>query len=198
MSEDNITKPILLKIDNIECYLAEDIYNYDRVFFTECSSIRLRSIIDKKRLIEDVHYIYGYYSKTNNLWIKSKSSYPKAKLLLLTDYVENNVPKFKKNIDTNDYKYEIAPPELYLTDEEKFKDTNNNIINIEVRGEKQRDKCYFKMKDVSKGFGLPNLYSTLLHKNGKYEENNHYKYFIIINKTKQKKEIFLTHEGTSC
>ena len=55
-------------------------------------------------------------------------------------------------IDINNL-YDIAPaPQiLNLEDNEKFKDANGNILNIEVRGERNHKKCYFKVKDVKKG-----------------------------------------------
>ncbi len=48
----------------------------------------------------------------------------------------------------------IAKPVLELTDDEKFKDEHNNIIEIETRGERLHDQIYFKVKDVSIGFDI--------------------------------------------
>lgn len=100
-----------------------------------------------------------------------------------------------------------APPILKLKDEEKFKDAEGNVLNIEVRGERYVDKCYFKMKNFKECLDLKNLDKVILNKNTDYEENKHYKYFISkkvklvennSNKKKEisnKKEMFLTYLG---
>ena len=57
---------------------------------------------------------------------------------------------------------ENAPPLLHLDDGEKFHDANGNVIEIETRGERHREKIYFKVKDVSVGFGMPSLSRNIL------------------------------------
>ena len=197
--------PKLFKIESISCYLAKEIFNYDRSFFVSCSSVRMREIIIKKKL-QPEDFLFGL-ELSNGTISKKTEALRKAQLYLTKEYVDNNVPKFKNTITKTDYKYEIAPEILYLTDEEKFKDTNNNIIDIEVRGEERKyDKCYFKMKDVSEGFELPNLYDVLINKKTDYEENLDYKYFYIDDKTnllskdndtknKSKKQMYLSYYG---
>jgi hypothetical protein len=200
-----MTTPKLYKIENTECYLSKDIFNYDRAFFIGISSVRMREIIIKKKLqLED--YLFGL-ELSNGTIIKKDQTLRKAQLFLTKEYVENNVPKFKNTITKTDYKYEIAPSELNLTDEEKFKDENGNIINIEVRGERKHDKCYFKIEDVSKGFEIPRLYDSLIDKTGNYKINTHYKYFgiSIVDKTRKdvndantttiQKKLYLTYLG---
>ena len=56
-----------------------------------------------------------------------------------------------------DQEIENAPPLLHLDDGEKFHDASGNVIEIETRGERDRKKIYFKVKDVSVGFGMPSL-----------------------------------------
>jgi hypothetical protein len=94
-----------------------------------------------------------------------------------------------------------APPILELENEEKFKDKDGNVIEIEVRGERKHNKCYFKVKDVSNGFEMPSLITTLLHKiNNEYKICLHYKTFTVT-KTgaqqlqKSKPYLFLTYNG---
>jgi hypothetical protein len=196
--------PKLYNIENTECYLAKEIYNFDRGYFVGISSVRMREIIIKKKLQPD-EYLFGL-EVSNGTILKKDQSLRKSQLYLTKEYVDNNVPKFKNTIDKTDYKYEISPEILYLTDEEKFKDTNNNIIDIEVRGdERKHNKCYFKMEDISKGFEIPRLYDSLIEKTGRYENNIHYKYFSIVDKTKIddklnntttiQKKLFLTYKG---
>lgn len=49
-----------------------------------------------------------------------------------------------------------------------------------MRGERNMNNIYFKVKDIMKYFNLPNLYTTLIDKRyDNYRENIHYKYFIL-------------------
>ena len=59
-----------------------------------------------------------------------------------------------------------APPILYLSDAEKFHDVDGRVIDIETRGERDRKKIYFKVKDVSIGFEMPNLSSNIFNIDG--------------------------------
>ena len=90
---------------------------------------------------------------------------------------------------------ENAPPILELEDEEKFHDVDGNIIEIETRGEKERGKILFKVKDVSIAFNMPNLERTL-----RDIRNNYKKYYIrnsgVENsQTTIKKRLYLTYKG---
>jgi len=96
---------------------------------------------------------------------------------------------------------ENAPPLLHLDDGEKFHDADGNVIEIETRGERHEDKIYFKVKDVSVGFGMPNLNEILLHKETGYTRGVDYKLMFnhsaLTNGQCQtiKKCLFLTYEG---
>ena len=123
------------------------------------------------------------------------------KVYEVKDWVEKNVPEYNKEIN---YDIEMAPNIIDLEDHEKFKNNEGNIVEIEVRGYRQYDKCYFKMKDIMEGFKIIYLYDTIIKKEGYYEKNIHYKYFNLEkmenfqkNKNKKiiKKELFLTYKG---
>ena len=96
---------------------------------------------------------------------------------------------------------ENAPPILELTDEEKFHDTDGNIIEIETRGEKERNKILFKVKDVMNAFDMQKLDDTLQDIRNNYKKNIHYKkYYIRIppvenRKITIKKRLYLTYKG---
>jgi hypothetical protein len=184
-------KPKSFIIDNNNVYIAQDIYNYDTAFFTGVCG-RMRLIVEKLKLKES-DYCWGYIK--NNIWIKSNSKYPKAKLLLNEEYVINNIPKMMDKVKQELYKYEEAPSILELTNDEKFKDNNNNIINIEVRGERESLKCYFKVKDISINFCMLNLNTVLLNNKNSYDKNIDYKCFTVNNEYKTKKNLFLTYIG---
>lgn len=96
---------------------------------------------------------------------------------------------------------ENAPPLLHLDDGEKFHDADGNVIEIETRGERHEDKIYFNVKDVSVGFGLPNLNDTITNIYGGYQRNIDYKTMFIREGAAStmsrtiKKCLFLTYEG---
>jgi hypothetical protein len=225
--------PNIITLNNNKYYSAEELHKYDIAFFAGIYK-NIRNIIKNKKLTID-NYKYAYINK-KGIWIESKESYARAKILLEADWVENNVPKIivakkqeskipliikkqksklnntiiiKNEIkqENDDIKienlYDIppAPEVLELADNEKFTDSNGNILNIEVRGERNHLKCYFKVKDVSKEFNMPKLRDTLIDKSSSYEENIDYFYFMIektinnYNKLRVKKELFLTFEG---
>jgi len=190
-----MNKPKSININNEIVYNAKEIYKYDTSFFIGCSRIRL--IIEKKKLKQE-DYFFAY--KKNDKWIKSTMNYPRAKLYLTEEYVVKNVPKMMDKIKQELYKYPEAPEILELEDNEKFKDKNGKIIDIEVRGERNCNICFFNIKDVSIGFEMPNLNDTVVKDSTKYEINLHYKYFTI-KKTdnngniKSKKYLFLTYNG---
>ncbi len=190
-----MNKPVSFIINNEIVYSADEIYNYDKNFFIGCS--RLRLIIEKKKLKND-DYFFAY--QKNDIWIKSSVNYPRAKLYLKEEYVVKNIPKMMDVVKQELYKYEEAPEILELEDDEKFKDHNNKIIEIEVRGEREHDKCYFKVKDISNGFEMYSINDTILRDISKYELNIHYKFFIINNSDKNgifksKKCLYLTYNG---
>jgi hypothetical protein len=98
---------------------------------------------------------------------------------------------------------ENAPPLLHLDDSEKFHDADGNVIEIETRGERDRKKIYFKVKDVSVGFGMPSLSKNILRhryvdvENG-YEYGLHYKAFKRVpsgESNKQEMTLYLTYKG---
>ena len=91
----------------------------------------------------------------------------------------------------------IAPPILLLEDHEKFIDTDNNILEIEIRGEKVIDKIYFKVKDISEKFKIKNINKILINKVSSFHYKIHYKLFKDCNNFKQgnPNRLFLTYRG---
>jgi hypothetical protein len=101
---------------------------------------------------------------------------------------------------TNNEEILEAPSLLLLDDSEKFKDVDENIIEIETRGTQDRKNIYFKVSDVSKGFDIKYLNDALSKKDRGYEKNVHYKIFLIraVNDRREntiKKCLYLTYKG---
>ena len=91
------------------------------------------------------------------------------KIVISENKVSNDDLLVSTNITDNidiDYLYDIppAPDILYLLEDEMFKDSDGNVIDIEVRGERDHNKCFFKVKDIMKGFDMPRLYDALTDK----------------------------------
>jgi len=190
-----MNKPQSININNEIVYSAEEIYKYDPSFFIGVARVRL--IIEKKKL-KDSDFLFAY--KKKDIWIISEIKYARAKLYLKEEYVIKNVPKMMDVVKQELYKYLEAPEILELEEHEKFKDKNDKTIKIEVRGERKHNECYFKVKDISDGFKMPNLNETVLRDISKYELNLHYQLFTVkkLDKNgniKSKKCLFLTYNG---
>lgn len=154
-------------------YNTEYIKHMCPAFFHGCAKSH-RLLISKKNISEN-DYIYATYAPKTLKWKVSNSEVKSAKVLLLKEWVENNVPGFGNNIKLD---LEIAPPLLILKDEEKIKDEDGNIFEIETRGNKTIEGIYFYGKDIEKMLELECLRRTLNNEHGNYIEKTHYKKFI--------------------
>jgi len=157
-TEPKPPEPII--IENKSYFLCDDLNNYDTNYFSGMHR-NLRGIIKKKNIPETV-VKYAYYK--NNQLVISTESYVRSKLYLEAEWVNSNIPKMMQlnnQITTNtnsneqliDNNTEInniskVPSLLKLNDNEKFKDDNGNVLQIEVRGERLHNKCFFRVKDV--------------------------------------------------
>jgi hypothetical protein len=172
------TKPKIIAINGKHYYNADDLKNYDPAYFKSCSNSR--KILEKVVIPED-KYIFA--SHIDGSWEIKDETYKRAKLLIRKKFVLGNVPKMIPNLEKDKvrkmYDVEVAPDVMDLDDDEKFKDVDGNIIEIEVRGERSYDKCYFKVYDIKIGFGIKKVSTRLTDKDCGYIENFHYKYFNI-------------------
>jgi hypothetical protein len=191
-------------------YLADELKLRCPTFFAGTSKT-IRKIIEKKK-IPETEYVYATTFKKQ--WKLCDSSCKKGKLLLTKNWSELNInlnettsnvslnEDVSKNENENKNINEPiinAPGLLILEDNKKFRDNEGNMFEIEIRGEKQKDKIFFKVKDVSVAFNLPNLNSVLLHTDKGYERNTDY---ITFNRTLtidgrdiKKPTIYLTYKG---
>jgi len=217
-----MSRPICFKIDsnnNNLYYNSKELFQYNPEFYYGCKS-KPRTIIDKKK-IPASEYIYANLKL--NEWKLSSEDCKKAQLLISKEWVDkyyfNISEPLVERIDNKETKKrdeeneiveeneiaEKAPTILHLKDEEKFKDFDGNIIEIETRGERYEDKIYFKVKDIMTGFEMPSLNQNISDKEKGYEKNIDYKNFIreikvpkgepkTANK-KFKTTLYLTYEG---
>ena len=171
----------IIKLNDVSYYNSKDLKDEKEniAFFYGCST-SVRKIIEKK-CIPDNHYTYAIQTK-NNPFIPSSKDSKRSTLLLSVEWCQNNVPSCRKRRDTsNDEKEEglqVAPPVLILNDEEKFKDVDGNILEVEVRGERHPDKIFFYGKDIQRILSLVKIQDILNDRTSNYEEGIHYKKFI--------------------
>uniref|UniRef100_A0A6G6ADZ3 Uncharacterized protein n=1 Tax=Borely moumouvirus TaxID=2712067 RepID=A0A6G6ADZ3_9VIRU len=204
-----------IKIKGTDYYFGNDI--------TQLNLPGLKKYTNGRRLVEDQGISeknYMFVRHNGKLWTKSSDKSCKYdKIIIKVDYVEKNIfPKeSKKDNDNKDYDNDsddevnditIAPGIIKLTKKEKMKDNSGNIIEIEVRGTRDHDNCYFRVSDVAVGFGMKDLHATIIHTNRGYKDVIHYRYFYIDKNTgndqknkkvKSKKplskKLFLTYLG---
>jgi hypothetical protein len=192
-------EPVL--INKKSYYIADDVKKEYPKYF-KGTSRTVRNIIDKKSISNKYYEIAIKHAKEG--WKKSDFSSKKAKLLLLKSFCEDNIFRDAENIVEKEKKpiekIPEAPPIIILEEEEMFKDCDGNVLNIEVRGERDENGIYFYCKDVANAFNLPNLNKNLNDKNTSYKNNEDY---VLFNrphsmgsvKNKPIKTLFLTYEG---
>ena len=82
-----------------------------------------------------------------------------------------SIPEFnQEKIIIDDNNVQLAPDIIHLEDNEKFRDENNNIVDIETRGSRQVDGIYFKVKDVTISFKIENFDKNILDKKSYFKE----------------------------
>ncbi|AVL94389.1 MUTS family DNA-binding domain protein [Moumouvirus australiensis] len=188
-------KPV--KINKNYYYSSDELKEKCPIFF---KGYRSSWMLINEGIIKKDCYIFAKCE--NGVWVKSTSQSKKFnKVFLLDSWVEKNIPEFNKSIE---YEIAQAPDILRLKNKEKFKDEEGNIIDIEVRGNKNDTECYFLVKDVANGFDIKRLHNIIINSGSGYEIGVHYVYFNVqkyinyvknANKKTVKKEIFLTYEG---
>lgn len=188
-------------IAGAEYYNSKDLAVYNPVFYYGCKT-KPRNIIEKKKIPTE-EYIYA--NSKSGEWNISSAECKKAQLLLSASWVDTYFFRKERGTNMGDVK-EIAEPEikeapeiLFLEEDEKFRDAEG-VVEIETRGERNRNKIFFKVKDVMTVFDMPSLYNSLISTNTTYEENTHYQYFIhgVLHNMQNdtiKKELYLTYKG---
>ena len=180
-------------INKHEYILCDELFEKAPIYCKGCRSGRE---LIKKRNIND----FIFCKLVENKWIQAEGKSIKFDKVFLRKTFVKSIPEFnqEKNI-VDDNNIQLAPDIIYLEDSEKFKDENNNKIDIETRGDRKVEGIYFKVKDVMVGFKMENFDKNIHDKKSYFKENEHYKYFNCnkqINKTsKIKKELYLTYTG---
>ena len=202
-----ITKPNTLIINEIEYVNCDYILENAPIFSKGSKNSRM---LVKNKNIELTNYIYARFE--NDKWNITDGKSIKFDKIFISKLYVDSIPELKQNneneIIVSENGIEKAPEIIILEDNEKLKDNEGNVLDIEVRGMREVDKIYFKVKDVEKGFGMDYLYKTIIDNSNEYYIDKHYKYFLCENKilkeeknnklsSKEKviKTLYLTYEG---
>ena len=186
----------MITINNQEYISSDQLYEKAPIY---CKIGRTARDLIRKNKITD----YIFAKLVDDKWtVADGKSYKFDKVFFNKKFVDGipEINQEKEIIDDNNI--QLAPDIVHLDDHEKFKDDNNNIIEIETRGERKVDGIFFNIKDTMISFKLDNLDKNILDKKSYFKENEHYKYFNCKkdrkegNKTsKIKKELYLAYEG---
>ena len=180
----------IVKLNEIEYINCDDFFKKAPIY---CKDSRNGRELIKNKKIKDFIYVR---LKENKWIITDGKSYKYDKILFKKSFIDT-IKEITEPIII-DNKYETVPDIIHLDNNEKFKDNEGNIIEIETLGERKVNNIYFKVKDVMIGFGMDNLITTIIDKNTTYNENIDYKYFYLkkeVNKQIKKKELYLTYRG---
>ena len=196
----------MVYLDKKHYILSDDIITSCPIW---CKGVRNGRELVKKKNIDITHFIYARL--IDNAWIVNEGMSVKYdKVLIRKAYLEKR-EEYTNEINNknvcDDKGTEKAPNIIILNDEEKFKDDDGNVLEIETRGVRDRKGIYFKVKDVSEALNIKHLQTLIIDKNSSYTNNTDYKYFVCCKKinncstTNKKKvvdvdkELFLTYIG---
>jgi hypothetical protein len=68
----------------------------------------------------------------------------------------------------------VAYPTIVLTESEMFRNSNGEVCEVEVRGERTWTGCYFKTIDIGRVFGNKNLSNDIQKNQGVYVDGKDY------------------------
>jgi hypothetical protein len=201
----------IIRIKKVDYVHSDEVFEYAPIY---CKGSRSSRELIKKKEINDNNYIFARLSKTTEgKWVTSDGSSSKMDKTMFKHEFVINIKEIKKKMNTSDSDSDIddgeiseAPDIIELEDNEKFRDSEGNVLEIETRGDDRKsDQVYFKVEDVSEYFNMKSLHKSLLEKTTSYKIGIDFKYFLckkdknLENKTSKKikviKKMFLTYEG---
>jgi len=187
---------------NSKIYIqAEEIVRMHPEVFKEGKK-KARQILEFKRIPQD-DYIFGSNVKAG--WKVSTKENCKAKLLITQSWLEEylrsavsqkeSTPEIQSEATVSDIR--DAPPILDLTESEKFKDHQGKILEIEVRGKREEDECFFRVRDVARCFNDIRCQDHILEKTTGYSPQDHFLFFYRLSNrdNSRTKELFFTTKG---
>jgi hypothetical protein len=179
-------EPKYFKYMNKNVYELDDLIKYDQLYFHGCLKYKREAIIKKQ--ISEEHYFYA--KNKDGCWIESTSKYSRAKILISEEWAKANVSKFvdatsptlrapQPSTSRVVKTYKNAPELVILEDREKFRDNDNKVFEVEVRGCREEDKIFFKGLNVQTVFGMTNLVKDIRKEQTNYVEKDDYEIFLL-------------------
>jgi hypothetical protein len=135
---------------------------------SERKNLKARSLIIKSWCETNIPNFNKYSENKSNSNTKMETKVESKEKSIYTQVLDE---KLNKKSENKVIRCEIAPPILELEDDEKFKTVDGKIMNIEIRGERHVDKCYFRITDIEKEFGCGNIRS-IIHRDKKNNYND--------------------------
>jgi prophage antirepressor-like protein len=160
--------PNTIPFQGSNVYLLTDLITFDRPFFVGCIREPRKTI--QKKNIPAHQYWFATHSKRTNTWALAIPENCKAKILISEEWVHNNIPRLTGNQDA--YKYKPLPPLLELNEDEKFRDIEGNVHEVEVRGVRSREGIRFSCRDVARVFEM-----EVEHNIQRFLDNSEYEVF---------------------
>jgi hypothetical protein len=217
----SVKKPVPFRFDassDVLYFNSKELQEFDPVFYYGCKT-KPRHILTKKN-IPVSEYLYANFNARNGAWMLSTEECKKAQLLLTKRWVEAHMRSMREEQrplfspvtrprEVIDRSYDVGPPVVFVEECLKFRDDADEVVSIEVRGERHADVCknksFFKCSDVSWAcdrFGLPTRLTSV---GGEFVEGIDYVYFRIPKNTgtgldvssDTSVELFVTTKGLS-
>ena len=180
--------------------------NVNPDFFKGCGT-SIRACLKKNNIPEN-EIIFVDKNKVSNKKNTRAQPYVTEKYAKEWIYDVNKIKEYRESIKTQkkeelnktrieQKQYDVTqlqplPPIVEISDEEAFKDTDGNILHIEMRGEKTQEGLYMKALDIQNKLGIDRVYDGVTHTNSDYEYNIHYVFFLI---SPVSKVLYLTFTG---
>jgi len=169
-----------INIDDTEYYDINFIKDKNPNITKGCAT--LHKIISKNNIPQS-EYVFVSYSKNKAKYtvLPMDTTYKLKKLMIKMDWVHKNILPFCQKRDCDEKEViltrNILPDKLLLEDHEHFRDKNNDIIHITIRGERKYDGIFFKAKDVGEMLNISKIRNTLVTADNTFQENVDYVYF---------------------
>lgn len=157
----------------------------------------------KKTKLSNQEYVYAYLRKRDKQWKQATKKSKRSQVLLSINWLKikskklshyfsnlnkNNSLSKPDDSFSNDAINSIQEPILKIDNKLIFKNSSGTRINITLRGERKKNKIYFKLKDIEKEFKLNYSKKNLINK-------NYYKYFSEKHGNKINKVIYVTYDS---
>ncbi len=185
---------------NNVCYLLDDVHKDYKSYWTE--KRRIKSIIKEGKIPNNKYWYYKHDKKTNK-YEPCKEGYTQGFVFIEKQWCIDNImqPKYRHiNEDTTitvtttsntiqeepeleTRTYTNAPKKIKLTEYEHIILEDGTKMNIPVYGERQYDKCYIKVSDVTKLFNMHSVEKVVIDKRSSFKDGIDYVYFYDTDKT---------------